>query len=220
MAGDLNNVIINQLSLVDDILRNDNKEITILSGQKVAETAFIERFFATPSSIVANVPVIQWINDAVYIYGNHTIAGTTILETLNLYNDLCVNGPVNGVHWQPKELLLRDQDQHTVGSLLVNNTIDVECRLLSHNIAELWVDKINGLTVNELLTNKAHNRPNLHVASQLVFTQPLSVANYQLGNVGQGSNQKWKRGTQTNPVEDWQELSQHVAAVQQRLTGI
>lgn len=217
----MNNVVINQLSLVDDILRNDNKDITIVSAPKIAESAIIERLFATPSSIVANVPVIQWINDAVYTYGNHTIAGTTILETLNLYNDLCVNGLVNGIHWQPNQLLLRDQDQHIAGSLLVNNTIEVQSRLLSHNIVELWVDKINGLTVNELLTNKAHNRPNLHVASQLVFTQPLSVANYQLGNVAQGSSSlKWKRGTQTNAIEDWQELSQHVAAVQQRLTSM
>lgn len=216
MAGDLNNVLINQLNLVDDILRNDSKVIQIVDAPKLAQSASIDRLFATPSSLVGNVPVVQWINDSVYVYGNHTIAGTTILETLNLYNDLCINGPVNGVHWQRDHLLLRDQDQHIYGSLLVNNTIEAQRRLLSHNIEELWVDQINGLTVNELLTNKAHNRPNLHVASELVFTQPLSVANYQLGDV---SPQKWKRGTDTNAVEDWQQLSQHVSAVQQRLTG-
>ncbi|KAH8418592.1 hypothetical protein KR222_003032 [Zaprionus bogoriensis] len=219
VAGNLHGVLINQLNLVDDILRNDSSEIITIEAPKFAERASIQRLFATPDSLVAQVPVVQWINNAVYIYGNHSIAGTTILETLNLYNDLCVKGPVNGFHWQPQQLLLREQDQQIRGSLQVHNTIAAQQRLLSHNIAELWVDRINGLPVNELLANKAHNRPNLHVASQLVFTQPLSVANYQWGDVTPiYSSPKWKRGTQPNAGEDWRQLSQQVAAVQQRLT--
>ncbi|EDW60476.2 uncharacterized protein clos [Drosophila virilis] len=216
VSGDLNNVLINQLNLVDDVLRNDTQGVTLLDATKRAASATIKRLFATPTSTVANVPVAQWINDTVYIYGNHSIAGTTILETLNLYNDLRVKGPVNGIHWQADQLLLCDGEQHIAGSLLVENALPEQRRILSSNIEELWVDRINGLTVNELLANKAHNRPNLHVASHLIFTQPLSVANYELGEMPL-EGYKWKRAT--NAVENWQQLNAHVAAVQQRLAA-
>jgi len=219
VAGNLKNVSINQLNLVDDILRNDTKEITLIDAPKIVENSTIKRLFATTISTVANVPVAQWINDTVYIYGNHTIAGTTILETLNLYNDLRVMGPVNGVKWQPDELLLCDQPQQIAGSLLVENSLPEENRILSHNIKELWVDQINGLTVNELLANKAHDRPNLHVSGQLIFSKPLTVSNYELGDVPAASGNKYKRNAITNAVEDWQQLGEHVGAVQQRLTG-
>ncbi|KAH8299952.1 hypothetical protein KR044_007877 [Drosophila immigrans] len=217
VSGDLNNVLINQLNLVDDILRNDTKEVTVIDAPKTVESATIQRLFATNPSTVAEVHVAQWINNSVYIYGNHSIAGNVVLDTLNLYNDLQVRGTVNGIHWQPDELLLCDQAQQIAGSLLIDNTLPEENRILSHNIKELWVDRINGLMVKDLLTNKAHNRPNLHVAGQLVFTKPLTVANYELGEMATYGN-KLKRGATSNAVEDWQQLSQHVAAVQQRLT--
>lgn len=215
VVGDLNNVRVNQLNLVDDVLRNDSQGVTLIYAPKTAKTATIKRLFATPSSTVANVPIAQWINNTVYIYGNHSIAGITIIETLNLYNDLRVKGPVNGFHWQADQLLLCDQKQYIAGSLLVKNALPEQQRILSSNIEELWVDSINGLGVNELLVNKAHNRPNLHVASQLIFTQPLTVANYELGDVSAGSN-KWKRGV--DALDNWQHLNEQVAAVQQRLT--
>ncbi|XP_023159988.1 uncharacterized protein LOC111592166 isoform X2 [Drosophila hydei] len=216
VVGDLNNVRVNQLNLVDDVLRNDSQGVTLIYAPKTAKTATIKRLFATPSSTVANVPIAQWINNTVYIYGNHSIAGITIIETLNLYNDLRVKGPVNGFHWQADQLLLCDQKQYIAGSLLVKNALPEQQRILSSNIEELWVDSINGLGVNELLVNKAHNRPNLHVASQLIFTQPLTVANYELGDVSAGSN-KWKRGV--DALDNWQHLNEQVAAVQQRLTS-
>ncbi|KAM8711091.1 hypothetical protein ACLKA7_000254 [Drosophila subpalustris] len=216
VAGDLNNVVVNQLNFVDDILRTDTKEITLIDAPKTVKSATIKRLFATPTSTVGTVPVAQWVNDTVYIYGNHTIAGTTVLETLNLYNDLRVKGPVNGVYWHPDELLLCDQPQQIKGSLLVENSLPEENRMLSHNIKELWADQVNGLNVNELLSNKAHDRPNLHVSGQLMFTKPLTVSNYELGNDVPGN--KWKRGTVSNAVEDFQQLGQQVAAVQERLT--
>ncbi|EDV98107.1 GH22859 [Drosophila grimshawi] len=214
VPGDLNNVLINQLNLVDDVLRNDTKGVTLINAPKTATSAIIKRLFATPTSTVCNVPVAQWINNTVYIYGNHSIAGTTILETLNLYNDLRVVGPVNGIHWQPDQLMLCDKDQQLAGSLLIENALPEQHRILSSNIEELWVDRINGLNVNELLENKAHNRPNLHVASQLIFAQPLSLANFE-----PTAGYKWKRGVSKgkNSLEDWQQLAEHVAAVQQRL---
>ncbi|XP_030242675.1 uncharacterized protein LOC108653218, partial [Drosophila navojoa] len=216
VGGDINNVRINQLNFVDDVLRKDNPGVTVIDASKRAQIATIKRLFATPSSTVANVPIAKWINNTVYTYGNHTIAGTTVMETLNLYNDLRVVGPVNGVHWQADQLLLCDREQYIRGSLLVKNALPEQQRILSSNIEELWVDNINGLNVNELLVNKAHNRPNLHVASQLIFTQPLSVANYELGDVLDGNN-KWKRGVEA--VNNWHQLNEQVAAVQQRLTA-
>ncbi|XP_060653669.1 LOW QUALITY PROTEIN: uncharacterized protein LOC132789585 [Drosophila nasuta] len=216
VLGDLNNVLINQLNLVDDVLRNDTNEVSVIGAPKTVETATIQRLFATNASTVAKVPVAQWINDSVYIYGNHSIPGKTMIYTLNLYNDLEARGTVNGIRWQSDELLLCDQAQQIAGSLLIDNTLPHDNRILSNNIKELWVDQINGLMVEELLKNKAHNRPNLHVAGQLIFTKPLAVANYELGEMAANGN-KWKRGASSNAVEDWQQLGQHVAAVHQRL---
>ncbi|KAH8384888.1 hypothetical protein KR093_011414 [Drosophila rubida] len=217
VSGDLSNVLINQLNLVDDILRNDTSDVTVINAPKTVESATIQRLFAANTSTVAGVQVAQWVANAVYIYGNHSIAGKVVIDSLNLYNDLQVNGTVNGIHWQPDELLLCDLSQEVSGSVLINNTLPAENQILSHNIKELWVDQINGLSVKELLSNKAINRPNLHVAGQLIFTKPLTVANYELDETAANGN-KWKRGAASNAVEDWQQLSQHVAAVQQRLT--
>ncbi|XP_002138764.3 uncharacterized protein clos [Drosophila pseudoobscura] len=223
VEGNLNNVLINQLNLVDDVLRpsenNVSTQTTTIEALKTIGKATITRLYASPTSLVANVSIATWINDAAYIYGNHSIAGTTSLENINLYNDLSVEGPVNGILWQPDKLLLRDKDQYVPGSLLVDNSLPEQQQILSNNIESLWVDYVNGLAVNELLENKASNRPNLHVQSQLIFAQPLTVDNYEVvtGNGNSEPGYKSKRGVDRNALEDWQQLQQNVAAVQHRL---
>ncbi|XP_034652706.1 uncharacterized protein LOC117891379 isoform X1 [Drosophila subobscura] len=223
VEGNLNNVLINQLNLVDDVLRlsenNVSTQSTTIDALKTIDMATISRLYASSPSLVANTSIATWINEAVYIYGNHSIAGTTRLQNVNLYNDLAVEGPVNGIHWQPDKLLLRNSDQYVAGSLLVDNSLPEQQRILSNNIDSLWVDSVNGLSVNELLENKARNLPNLHVESPLIFTQPLTVENYEqvTGNGNLESSYKSKRGVDMNALADWQQLQQNVAAVQHRL---
>ncbi|KAH8400751.1 hypothetical protein KR009_000744 [Drosophila setifemur] len=225
VSGNLNHVLVNKLYLVDDVLRLSKNNVsksppTTIEAPKIVSSASINRLYLTPSSQVALVPLAQWINDAVYIYGNHSIAGVTRLESIHLYNDLGVKGAVNGISWQPENLLLRDQEQHAQGSLLVVNSLPQQKRILSNNVENLWVDSINGLPVNDLLVNKAQNRPNLHVESQLVFTQPLTVGQYQVGNENGvlDPSYKWKRGVETNDIDHWHQLKENVDAVKVRLT--
>ncbi|XP_017027163.1 uncharacterized protein clos [Drosophila kikkawai] len=221
VSGNLNKVIVNQLNLAADVLRisKDNASYpTILEAPKTVDSASLNRLYVTPDSQVAEVPMAKWINEAAYIYGNHSIAGVTHLENVNLYNDLRVKGPVNGVLWHPDKLLLRDKDQEMQGSLLVANSLPEQQRIFTNNVENLQVDFVNGLPVNELLVNKAQNRPNLHVESQLVFTQPLTVGHYELGN-GIGPSDKYfkrKREVDSNSV-DFQQLQENVDAVKNRL---
>ncbi|XP_017120153.1 uncharacterized protein LOC108141347 [Drosophila elegans] len=224
VSGNLRNVLINQLNLADDVARvaqyNDssNPSLTI-EALKVVKGASINRLHITPESQVAEVPMAKWVNEAAYLYGNHSIAGTTIMDNVNLYNDLNVKGPVNGVLWQPDKLLLRDKDQEVRGSLLVANSLPERQQIYSNNVENLWVDSVNGLPVNELLTNKAQNRQNLHVESQLIFTQPLTVGHYEVGS-GNGlldKDYKSKRGVIRNSIETWQQLQENVDAVRNRL---
>ncbi|XP_033149166.1 LOW QUALITY PROTEIN: uncharacterized protein LOC108594674 [Drosophila busckii] len=217
VQASLHHVSINQLNLVDDVLRSDNRGITTITAPKYVKSAAIKRLFATPSSTVAGVPVAQWINNTVYIYGNHSIKGTTILESVNLYNDLRVAGTVNGIHWQPDQLILCNQEQQIPGALVIDNTLAEQQRILSNNMEELWVDRIDGLDVNELLENKAHNRPNLHVESKLIFSQPITVANYEFSGVPENVGRKLKRGVHANKLEDWSQLDEELAALQERL---
>jgi len=186
---------------------------------KTVTSATINRLHSTPGSRVAEVPLVQWINEAAYIYGNHSVSGTTRLDNVNLYNDLTVKGTVNGVLWQPDKLLLRDKEQDVRGSLLVANSLPESRRIFSNNVENLWVDSVNGLPVNELLDNKAQNRPDLHVESQLIFTQPLTVGLYEVSN-GNGLLDKYykrKRGIDAIANEAWQQLQENVAAVRNRL---
>ncbi|XP_017066585.1 uncharacterized protein LOC108104812 [Drosophila eugracilis] len=223
--GNLNNVLINQLNLVDDVVRipenNSSNSPCTIQALKTVKRANISRLYITPESQVANVPLAKWINEAVYLYGNHSITGTTRLDNVNLYNDLVVNGPVNGIIWKPENLLLLDNDQEVQGSLLVTNSLPDRQQIYSNNVENLWVDSVNGLPVNELLANKAQNRPNLHVESQLIFTQPLTVGQYDVGNEnGLYDNYfKWKRGTSANTLKSWQKLQENIAAVKSRLTN-
>uniref|UniRef100_A0A6P4EBK3 LOW QUALITY PROTEIN: uncharacterized protein LOC108040825 n=1 Tax=Drosophila rhopaloa TaxID=1041015 RepID=A0A6P4EBK3_DRORH len=224
VSGNLNNVLINQLNLADDVVRipqnNDssNPSLTI-EALKIVKSATINRLTITPESQVAEVPMSKWINEAAYLYGNHSIAGTTLLDNVNLFNDLSVKGPVNGILWQPDTLLLRDKDQDVQGSLLVANSLPEQQRILSTNVENLWVDSVNGLPINELLVNKAQNRQNLHVESQLIFTQPLTVGHYEVGNgnVLLDNDYKRKRGVNRNAIENWDQLQKNIDAVKNRL---
>lgn len=224
VSGNLNKVLLNQLNLATDVLKinQDNaSDPTTLEAPKTVNSATINRLYITPDSQVADVPLAKWINEAVYIYGNHSVAGVTRLENVNLYNDLRVKGLVNGVLWQPDKLLLRDKEQEVQGSLLVANNLPEQQRIFSNNVENLRVDLVNGLPVNELLVNKAQNRPNLHVESELVFTQPLIVGNYELGNDNGllGKYYKRKRDVGSNSVEDLQQLQDNVDAVMNRLAS-
>ncbi|EDX06367.1 GD10065 [Drosophila simulans] len=203
-------------------LQNDstNPPLTV-EALKTVQGGTISRLHATPESQVAEVPVAKWIHGAAYLYGNHSIAGITRLNNINLYNDLTVNGPVNGVPWQTDKLILIDKDQDVPGSLLVSNSLPEQKRVMSNNVKNLWVDFVNDLPVNELLVSKAENRPNLHVESQLIFTQPLTVGYYEAGN-GNGLLDKYykkKRGVESNDIHDWQQLQENVAAIKNRLAS-
>ncbi|KAH8270837.1 hypothetical protein KR018_006377 [Drosophila ironensis] len=216
VAGNLSNVLVNQLNLSNDVLRisnNPDYPPPNIEAPKFVSSAVITDLYVTSDGRVANVPVSKWINEAAYIYGNHSIAGLTRLESVNVFNDLGVAGPVNGIHWQPDNLLLRDKNQSLQGSLLVANNLPEEQRIYSNNVENLWVDSVNGLPVNDLLENKAQNTPNLHVESQLIFKQPLTVGHYEVGsdNGLLDEGYKWKR--ETNAID----LRENVAAVKERL---
>ncbi|XP_030387031.1 uncharacterized protein LOC115633710 [Scaptodrosophila lebanonensis] len=221
VLGNLSFVHLNHLNLVNDVLRSDaTNAVKYISAPKTVHRALIKRLYTTPPSTVAGVPVKQWIDDAVYIYGNHSIIGITTLEKVNLYNNLCVEGSVNDIAWKQEKLLLRDAEQHVEGMLLVENTLPQEQRILTNNIEELWVDRIRELSVNDLIANKATNRPNLHIESQLIFNQPLAVRNYQVGINPSEAPYKWKRGLKsmdTDEMDYWQDMTQQLAHVQQRL---
>ncbi|XP_017045074.2 uncharacterized protein LOC108090753 [Drosophila ficusphila] len=219
VSGDLNKVLINQLNLVDDIVRtpqgNDSNAPVIVDGLKIVSNATINRLHVSPESRVAEVPVAKWINEAAYLYGNHSISGTTRLENVNLYNDLSVSGTVNGVLWHPDNLLLRDKEQEVRGSLVMDNSLPNRRQIFSNNVKNLWVDTVNGLPVNELLANKAQNRPNLHVKSQLIFTQPLTVGHYEVENVNEPVDKFYrrKRGINTNTIEAWKQFQENLDAL-------
>lgn len=219
VSGNLSNVLVNQLNPATDVLlinKNNNGSPTTIDAPKIVKEATINSLYATDSSHVADVPIAKWINEAAYIYGNHSISGVTRLESVSLYNDLRVNGPVNGILWQAENLLLREADQSSNGSLLVANNFPEQQRIYSNNVENLWVDDINRLPVNELLLNKAQNRPNLHVESQLIFTQPLSVGDYEVGtNDLLDGGYKWKRGIDSNDIE----LRENVAAIKDRISS-
>lgn len=219
VSGNLSNVLVNHLNPATDVLlinKNNIGSPTAINASKIVKEATINRLYATDSSQVADVPIAKWINEAAYIYGNHSISGATRLESVSLYNDLRVNGSVNGILWQPENLLLRETDQTSKGSLLVANNFPEQQRIYSNNVENLWVDDINGLPVNELLLNKAQNRPNLHVESQLIFTQQLSVGEYDVGaNDLLDGGYKWKRGIDSNDIE----LRENVAAIKDRFSS-
>ncbi|XP_017105993.2 uncharacterized protein clos [Drosophila bipectinata] len=219
VSGNLNNVLVNQLNPANDVLtinKNNIGSLTTIDAPKIVKEATISRLYATDSSQVADVPIAKWINEAAYIYGNHSISGTTRLESVSLYNDLRVNGSVNGIFWQPEKLLLRDTNQSSNSPLLVANNFPEQQRIYSNNVENLWVDVINELPVNELLLNKAQNRPNLHVEGQLIFTQPLSVGEYEVGNNDLwDGGYKWKRGVDSNDIE----LRDNVAAIKDRFSN-
>ncbi|KAH8345532.1 hypothetical protein KR084_007608 [Drosophila pseudotakahashii] len=224
VKGYLKNALINQLNLADDIVRvpanNSNISPVTIEALKTVSSATINRLHNNPGSLVAEVPLDKWINEAVYIYGNHSIAGTIRLDNVNLYNDLIVKGTVNGVLWQSDKLLLRDTKQDVQGSLLVANNHPVRQQIFSNNVENLWVDSVNELSVNELLVNKAQNRQNLHVESQMIFTQPLTVGHYEVSNGNEllDKNYKRKRGISTNGIDAWQQLWKNFAAVKNRLS--
>ncbi|XP_054737091.1 uncharacterized protein LOC129243799 isoform X1 [Anastrepha obliqua] len=192
IQGDIENVQINNLNLVQDVVRLDIPSAPITAPKRLT-AASIEKLYSEISSTINAVPIVDWINGAVYIHGNHTINGTTFLDTVNMYNDLGVLGAINSIaNFGEKTLLLRNLPQTLHGDVHINNFFPKDRRILMNNFENLRAKSINGQQIDMFYKQHAKSSSEITIQGSLVFLQPLVVQDYHNQPV---SELKWKRNS-------------------------
>ncbi|XP_067627414.1 uncharacterized protein clos isoform X2 [Eurosta solidaginis] len=190
IQGDLENVQINNLNLINDVLRLDVPYTPILAP-KTLKTVTIQKLYSTPSTTINDVPMVDWLHNTVYITGNHTVKGNIFLDTVNIYNDLTVLGAVNNIsNFGEKTLLLRNIPQNLHGDVYINNLSLKDRRILVNNIENLVAKYINKELVNKFYEKQAKMSPTVAVEGNLVFMQPLVVQNYRNQGVSEWKSKR------------------------------
>lgn len=191
VLGHMNKVLINQLNLVNDIVHNDYRtEAYDIKAVKIIKNAEIENIYAGNLSAVNKVPVVQWIRDAVYLYENFTIRGTTSIDSLNVYNNLDVIGKLNNIIFNKHNLLLKDVHQHIPGRMKIISYLSKEKRFLTNNIENLYTDLINQLHIPIFMKQLVSKDLNTEIKSHLIFNQPVKVESYE-GPEGFVTQNQW-----------------------------
>lgn len=180
VLGHLNNVVINQLKLVNDIVHsNELKQSYDIKSAKTFTNAEIENLCADYLSVINKVPIALWILDAVYLYENYTIEGTTIIDSFNVYNSIVVFGKVNNVTFNNHNLLLKNAHQHISGSMRIISYLPKEKRFLTNNVENLYTDHINKKHISTFINNLLSTNLNTELKSHLIFNQTVKVENYK-----------------------------------------
>ena len=180
VLGHINNVLINQLNLVNDIVHNNYRtQAYDIKSVKIIKNAEIENLHADNLSVLNKVPVVQWIRDAVYLYENFTIRGTTNIDSLNVYNNLEVIGRLNNITFSKHNLLLKDAHQHIPGSMKIITYLPKGNRFLTNNIENLYTDVINQLHIPIFMKQLISKNLNTEIRSHLIFNQTVKVESYE-----------------------------------------
>ncbi|XP_073811538.1 closca [Musca autumnalis] len=178
--GNLNQVLVNNLNLVDDVVpKTHNVQPYVIRAPKMfLKGASIENLLPDSTSVVNKIPIGKWINEAVYLYENYTIYGTTTLTSLNVFNDLQVMGKLNNITFNEDTLLLQDRKQILPKNLRIMSHLKDEKRFLTNNIDNLFVDFINSEYMPRFVENLIPWSKDMEIKSHVVFKEPINVDKY------------------------------------------
>lgn len=219
---DLENVQINNLNLAQDILRLDTPCASVTAPKRLQSTN-IRKLYATSSSTINSIPIIDWIQSAVYLQGNHTINGNITLNTVNMYKDLSILDTVNGItNFGEQTLLLRNIPKQILhGDIYINSLLSNNRGVFVNSFENLSVNDINGQQVDEFYMQIANISKVVIVEGNLVFLQPLVVQEY---HNRAASEVKWKRNISiVNEIVDempnWKEILTNVQQLKEFVDG-
>lgn len=200
--GNLNQVLINNLNLVDDVVHNVNNDApyVIRAPKMMLKGATIDNLMADHTSVLNKIPLGKWINDAVYLYENYTIHGTTTISSLNVFNDIQVMGTLNNVTFHEDHLFLQDRKQILPKNLRITSHLKDEKRFLTNNIDNLYVDFINSEYMPKLMDSLIPWASNTEISSHVVFKEIVNVDNY-CGPDNAKPNTRWQRSLDDTTTE-------------------
>ncbi|XP_061402072.1 uncharacterized protein LOC133337882 [Musca vetustissima] len=180
--GNINQILINNLNLVDDVVHNNNNNngspYEIRAPKMFLKGAVIDNLMSDATSVLNKIPIGKWINEAVYLYENYTIYGTTTITSMNIFNDLQVMGELNNITFTGENLFLQDSKQILPKNLRIISHLKDEKRFLTNNIDNLYVDFINSEYMPKLMDNLIQWARDTEIASHLVFKEPINVDKY------------------------------------------
>ncbi|XP_055854741.1 uncharacterized protein LOC129918300 [Episyrphus balteatus] len=153
VSGDLKNIRMNNLNLVDDVIRLDVPHNTV-TGHKTVPSASIKNLYCQPRSTVNGVDLTEWIYNTVFVYENYTIRGKTTVDSAILYSDIEVLGSVNNMTFDENNLLLRNKDQVINGNVQILNKFPKEKRILSNSFEEVQTENLNGSNIDNFFKNQ------------------------------------------------------------------
>lgn len=200
--GNLNQVLINNLNLVDDVVHNVNNDVpyVIRAPKMMLKGVTIDNLMADQTSVLNKIPLGKWINDAVYLYENYTIHGTTTISSLNVFNDIQVMGKLNNETFHEDHLFLQDRKQILPKNLRITSHLKDEKRFLTNNIDNLYVDFINSEYMPKLMDSLIPWASNTEISSHVVFKETVNVDNYY-GPDNAKPNTRWQRSLDDTTTE-------------------
>lgn len=118
----------------------------------------------------------DWIDNAIYVYGNYTIQGQISIENVTVFGELKVFGPINDKVFSKEQLLLNSEDQVVQGNIYIKNKFLEENRIAPVFIEDLHVKEINGRNVEKLYDNLIFpDGNNMDPIQHLNVLKPLKV---------------------------------------------
>ncbi|CAD7089342.1 unnamed protein product [Hermetia illucens] len=169
VEGDLNNVRINGLNLVDDVLRYDVTTTQKITAPKNFTNLIIADLECAEHATINKIDILDWLRNSAFIYGNYTIQGTTTIDDITVYEDVTVFGTVNGVKFDEKHLLLVDTNQTIHGNVVMGAEFEKTHQIKPLSIEHMDVETINGVNVKDFFRDLVPFKNELKIKGGLTF---------------------------------------------------
>lgn len=169
----------NNLNLASDVVRWDRLNANIIQAEKSFGAIDIERLYCEANCLLQGVDVAKWIATSVLNAFDYSINGKIHLHNAIILNLIAV-GPVNGVKFNSKTVLLSNVRQRIDGSVTIGrpDQIDMLTPLTFNN---LNVGSINGRNFSEfhtnLITRNHRNRIAADIFTDIQMSNTLTIDN-------------------------------------------
>lgn len=188
IAGDFNVPMINNLNLVNDIVRHDAQWNNI-TAKKIIQNLSAKNLNCPYPCIVQGVDLVDWMSSSVSRDGDHTIQGHVIFEGPVTIHELYSDKPINNITFQKDMILSKTGEQVINGNIRIINKYGNSGQFV---IESLDAGEINSKSVNEFFLNLVlrGDQDKTTIDSKLNFIKPLTVGHLKCDGKFYGTDLK------------------------------
>lgn len=178
-AGNIKVNTLNNLRLSSDIVRWDRPNENIIRAAKRFGAINIERLYCQDNCLVQGIDIAKWIASSVLNPIDYSINGRVHLHNAVISQMIAV-GPVNGVKFNSKTVLLSHTPQRIDGSVIIGKPeqLDTLTPLTFNDMRVSFVNDRNFSEFHANLIRRSHrNRISTEIFTDIQMLSSLSVDN-------------------------------------------